>query len=111
MLENIRECSLLSTLQVNSNPIWFDRNDCAGCKLISVKLDHSQAGFCLLPRRKINKPNNPGMRFAVDDCQFAEVLIQCYQNPAFPMSSFQYFIVTGILGPIAGPNGVMALRL
>jgi hypothetical protein len=47
----------------------------------------------------------------MDDCQLAEVLIQCYQNPAFPMSSFQYFIVTGILGPIAGPDSVMAFGL
>lgn len=25
--ENIGECDLLTTLQVNSNPVWFYRND------------------------------------------------------------------------------------
>jgi hypothetical protein len=47
----------------------------------------------------------------VDDRQLAEVLVQRYKDPAFPMSPFQYFIVTGILGPIASPNSVMALGL
>jgi hypothetical protein len=47
----------------------------------------------------------------MDDCQLAEVLIQRYEDSAFPMSPFQYFIVTGILGPITSPKGVMAFRL
>ena len=51
------------------------------------------------------------MRPPVNDCEFAKVLIQSYENPILLMGMIENLVVARILRPITGPNRVVSSGL
>ena len=48
------------------------------------------------------------MGHAMNDRQLTEVLIQGYKHPALLFCTGQDIIITGIFGPVTGPDNIMS---
>lgn len=48
---------------------------------------------------------------SVNNCEFAKVFIQSYENPLLPMGMIENFVISRILRPITGPGRVVASDL
>ena len=51
------------------------------------------------------------MRPPMNNCEFAKVLVQSYENPILLMSMIENFVISRILRPIASPNRVVSSGL
>ena len=74
---------------------------------VTVELKDLSTGQCLLPCREADKADNAGVRYAMDDGQLPEVLVERHQDAAVPVRDRQDFRVPGVLRPAARPLDIM----
>lgn len=88
----------------------FGRNYGAGFKLRSVAFKNLLAGIRLLARGETNQTDDSRMRQTPHDGQFAEILVERYQDTARLASTREDFGVARIARPCPAPLDIVAQR-
>lgn len=91
----------------HANTIRLQRNESATLKVFTGGLENLMDCCSLHFGRDLHKTKNPRVRQAMQEDQFAEILVESCKNATFPFGDREDFIVTWICGQITCPPNIM----